>query len=544
MVTEQETLIYIEDQDKHNASVAANAFAHKDVKNRAYINTLGAELALKYLASENIDISNIHNIHSIKKILEEIDISDIMLSNIHIDVRVVFDENAIFIPKSHFEYNLVPDIYLVLNLAKDFSHVKFLGFFEPKLINKNNANEQYYFIEKEKLSPVKDLKHYIETFNGNTYENLDEKDLTKCERIIISMADNDISEIDKRYLIKQLTKSAELRDKFLEYENFETLSYKAMTDPQVKRKEPEENISVDDALSQLENFTETNTQEALDTLVSNKTDDIETPAETGSDDLLNEISEAVIDGTAAIAGAAAAETLTDITDDTSHIIDTAIAGINLAEAGFDTENKPEDNEKILDSASAISFDNVDTSELDNITAESENIDEQPISLNDVEVPQETVQTDFIDTIDNKISFDDIPSPETLETPLPLNLDEEKISLDKALREFEFALLDSLGYGIRFEDKDGNALQSGSFYHFLPDSGFIKVSDCKSVSESVEFSEVFSGEKLIMLLNKQYLSIDVLKCAQRITNKALSILLNNKEIKSRAYYRAFLQSKDK
>ena len=59
MGTEQETLIYIEDQDKLDASVAANAFAHKDVKNRAYINTLGAELALKYLASEDIDVSNI-----------------------------------------------------------------------------------------------------------------------------------------------------------------------------------------------------------------------------------------------------------------------------------------------------------------------------------------------------------------------------------------------------------------------------------------------------------------------------------------------------
>ena len=121
---------------------------------------------------------------------------------------------------------------------------------------------------------------------------------------------------------------------------------------------------------------------------------------------------------------------------------------------------------------------------------------------------------------------------------------KKTVLDKVLREFEFALLDSLGYGIRFEDKDGNALQSGSFYHFLPDIGFIKISDYESVSESVDFSEVFLGEKLIMLLNKQYLSIDVLKCAQKITNKALSMLLNNKEIKSRAYYRAFLQSKDK
>ena len=129
MVTEQETLIYIEDQDKLDASAAANAFAHKDTKNRAYINTLGAELALKYLASENIDVSETYNIHSIKKILEEMDISDIMLPNIHIDVRVVFDENVIFIPKSHFEYNLVPDIYLVFNLAKDFTHVKFLGFF-------------------------------------------------------------------------------------------------------------------------------------------------------------------------------------------------------------------------------------------------------------------------------------------------------------------------------------------------------------------------------------------------------------------------------
>ena len=129
MGIQQDAIIYIEDQDKLDASAAANSFADKNVKNRAYVNTLGAELTLKYLASENINISGIYNIHSIKKILEELDISDIMLPNIHIDVRVVFDENLIFIPKSHFKYNLVPDIYIVLNLAKDFSHVKLLGFF-------------------------------------------------------------------------------------------------------------------------------------------------------------------------------------------------------------------------------------------------------------------------------------------------------------------------------------------------------------------------------------------------------------------------------
>lgn len=249
---EQDILIYIDDKERLDASVAANSFAHKDVKNRAYINTLGAELAMKYLVSENVDISNAKNIHAIKKILEETDIADIMLENIHIDVRVVFDENVIFIPKSHFEYNLTPDIYLVFNLSQDREFVKFLGFFEPKLINKNNANSEYYFIEKEKLSPAIDLVNYINSHRGNTDIELSDEEFETSERFIVSMSDNDISEADKKYLLKQLTKSAELRDRFIEYENFETLSYKTMNDPSIEKKEP----------AVVEAFTET--EETLD----------------------------------------------------------------------------------------------------------------------------------------------------------------------------------------------------------------------------------------------------------------------------------------
>ena len=239
--------IYIDDKEKYDASAAANSFTQKEVKNRAYINTLGAELAIKYLLSENIDVSNLHNIHSIKKVLEEIDISDIILSNIHMDVRVVFDENAIFIPKSHFEYNLVPDIYLVFHLADDFSHVKFLGFFEPKLINKNNANSEYYFIEKEKLNSPSDFVNYIKTHKNETERNLSQEEIENSEKIMISMADNEISENDKKYLISQLVKSSQLRDKFIEFENFEILSSKAMIDDNIVKKFPiTETIPVDE----------------------------------------------------------------------------------------------------------------------------------------------------------------------------------------------------------------------------------------------------------------------------------------------------------
>lgn len=230
---EQGTLIYVEENDKSEARVLAQNFAKNDVKSRAYVNALGAELGMKYLSLENINNQRLYNMHSVRKVLEEFDISDIMLANIHIDVRVVFDENYIFVPKSHFEYNILPDIYFVMQLAADHSHATFLGFFEPKLINKNNQNDKYYFIEKEKLTAPSNLKAYIENFKGNTTQSLSDTENEKAEMLMVAMADQNISREETKELLKMLQRSADLRDEFIEFENFELLSYKAEHCPDV-----------------------------------------------------------------------------------------------------------------------------------------------------------------------------------------------------------------------------------------------------------------------------------------------------------------------
>lgn len=230
---EQETLIYVEDNDREEAKLLTKGLLNEAVRNRAYFNALGAELGLKYLALENISTSKTYNLHSVHKILEEFDISDIMLNNIHIDVRVVFDENQIFIPKSHFEYDILPDIYFVFLLAKDSSHVKFLGFFEPKLINKNNQNKDYYFIEKEKLTPPVNLKSYIESFKGNTTQTLPDDVNDTAETLMVSLVDQNASKEEIKELLQYLTKSSQLRDRFIEFGNFEILSYKAERSPEV-----------------------------------------------------------------------------------------------------------------------------------------------------------------------------------------------------------------------------------------------------------------------------------------------------------------------
>ena len=99
-----EPIIYIEDTDKHTASKHSASFALEDIRKRAFINSLGCELMMKDLAQEGIDVSNVHNIHNFRVINENFDNADIMLPNIHIDVRVFYDENLIFIPKEHFTY--------------------------------------------------------------------------------------------------------------------------------------------------------------------------------------------------------------------------------------------------------------------------------------------------------------------------------------------------------------------------------------------------------------------------------------------------------
>lgn len=225
MAQKQQAIIYIENENKTEAEFMSRSFVKKEVKNRAYINALGAELASKYLASEGIDTTETHNLHSISKILEKIDVADIMLPNIHIDVRVVFDENQIFIPKSHAKLGIEPDIYLAMKLSPDFKFVEFLGYFEPARINKNKQNSDYYFIEKEKLSSPEKLTQYIKNFAGNTDKGISESDTLRARELFITMADHSTSPEEEQELISLLMLSDSLRDSILEFDNFETLSY-------------------------------------------------------------------------------------------------------------------------------------------------------------------------------------------------------------------------------------------------------------------------------------------------------------------------------
>ncbi len=223
----QQTLIYIGSENIEEAKFMSRNFVNPEIKTRAYINTLGAEIIKNYMASEGLDIVNLHNIHSISKILESMDIADILLPNIHVDVRVVFDKEQIFVPKSHFEKNILPDIYAVVKISEDFKTAEFLGYFQPAIIDKSNSNKDYYFITDKQLISTESFIKTIKDFVGKTPRYITEEDMLRGRQLAVALNDHDLTASEEKELLELLLMSDALRESVLEFDNFETLAYSA-----------------------------------------------------------------------------------------------------------------------------------------------------------------------------------------------------------------------------------------------------------------------------------------------------------------------------
>lgn len=409
MAGKQETLIYIEQENKTEAEFMSRSFVTGSVKNRAYINALGAELVMKYLLSEGVNVNDIHNLHSISKILEKIDISDIQLPNIHIDVRVVFDENQIFIPKSHFELNILPDIYAVLKLSKDFTYVEFLGYFAPKLINKKKQNSEYYFIEKEKLSTPQTFTKFVKDFAGMTSRSISQDDMLRGRELSISMADHNITDEEQKELLNLLLHSDELRDSVLEFDNFETLSYSVGSSM-----EPQ---AIDDVIEAevVNSADENNTAEEM-------LEDSETPEETPIED---ETEEAVEDATEETTEEETVEPVEENSEQEEASqeepqIEEEISNDEIELSTDDTEdmildesffNMEDDEEQAVEQE-----DTVEETKAETVENTVEDVNVQPVEAEEKESPKEEPTTDF-DASDYLLSLeDDDESEKTIEEP--------------------------------------------------------------------------------------------------------------------------------
>lgn len=107
-------------------------------------------------------------------------------------------------------------------------------------------------------------------------------------------------------------------------------------------------------------------------------------------------------------------------------------------------------------------------------------------------------------------------------------------LGSALRSFELALLDALGYGIEFADSASGSFRQNAYYSFTPSGGFSPSPDSSG--------QVFSGAVLNDLRRGEYsLTFEHARAIRDITGQAIGNLLGNRSIKSRNLYLKYKES---
>lgn len=212
------------------ASDSVKPIADKEIKNSLYYHLLATEGVWKYLNDNDIVNCEPVNLRSCSKFLSEFEYTDIQLPNLSVCVRAVYDEEILFVPKSHFEAKITPDVYVFVKVDDELKTGKVLGFVRPDEINKKNDNGKYYFVNRSFLKSFSELIELIKNSSIKEQYLISDKAEDTLEKIIVQYFDNDIDKTKKNKLFDYLKNSSIAREKLIEFGNYERLSYMALNE--------------------------------------------------------------------------------------------------------------------------------------------------------------------------------------------------------------------------------------------------------------------------------------------------------------------------
>ena len=433
-------LLEITNDNLSEAQFMASNFIDVSVQNRVFFNVIGSEAVISYLGKMGIDVENVSSIHSIKRIVEKIDIADIILDNIHIDARVVFDDRELFIPKTHYELGIVPDIYAFLKYDRSFQRINFIGFIEPSQIDLSCANDEYYFVNPEKLHTPFDMLNFINNFDGKTDKGLSDGQILRGRELSVAVADHDVTDEEFKEFISLLSKSSVLRSSVLEYDNFETLASKVARALQLSKEQRDqlnEVVDYNDFINMSDEST--NEQHPKQESTEKATEQLN---DLNGDDLLDDAVDTALDAVkiAGVAGAVAGAV--------NAVGASAVSKEAMDLAGMAGDIVADEAEKLLDDDSA------DVSDfIDDATSETEQTEDESVhsEIEDAEIHNETVDEEkeiAYETENEQVLKDE--SDEDLENfPSIENVSEDEIKAEEPSEDEQFA--DSASEEVSKED---------------------------------------------------------------------------------------------
>ena len=114
----------------------AGIYSLKIVDNNARKRVFASLVILNSLADffmkQNLNVSNAKNLYKASKLSEEFEIADLYVNNWRIDIRLAMSDECFYIPKTHFENEILPDFYVVATIDKSLKKPQFIGYVSPQ----------------------------------------------------------------------------------------------------------------------------------------------------------------------------------------------------------------------------------------------------------------------------------------------------------------------------------------------------------------------------------------------------------------------------
>lgn len=154
----------IEDFVLEDSQKLCSGIKDKNLRNKSVSNVFAAKAADKYFSDIEIDTKS--GLHNVSKVLEDYEISDIYLKgNNYIDVRLFFNDGELFVPKSHYDFNVLPLAYMFIKVDEELDNASVAGFIFPENVDTTNDVSGYYKVDEAELVSFYDLESRLSTLD-------------------------------------------------------------------------------------------------------------------------------------------------------------------------------------------------------------------------------------------------------------------------------------------------------------------------------------------------------------------------------------------
>ncbi|MFA6988816.1 MAG: hypothetical protein WC197_01995 [Candidatus Gastranaerophilaceae bacterium] len=217
------SFINILNEDKEEIKKIVYSLETENARKKAFISHLGIKIFSNYLKKEGIVHDATNSLHHSLKLLNEFEIADINVNNLSVDIRIVVDENynEMWIPKSHLLYGIYPDIYIGIRMNKQLTEAEIIGFVITSELKNLQENKNYYIIDKNSLKPLAELENKLNSLSPRE-NKFTQQEHQKANGLLLSYLEDDISQVDKDFLINHLAKNKECRNSLNLLWNYES----------------------------------------------------------------------------------------------------------------------------------------------------------------------------------------------------------------------------------------------------------------------------------------------------------------------------------